>query len=473
MLLPRVARGVPEEDDLVDGPVARTLLALAAPLVAQNVVRVVQQVVDAFWVGRVGEAAVGAVGLVIPVLAAAFALLVAPFVGTQVLVSRRVGADDAAGARAAVGAGVALSLAVGVVAGAGLVLGAPRVVALLGAGGEVAPLAATYLAVVAAGLPLAGVSDAVEAGYTGWGATRLSLVVNLATVGVNLALDPVLVLGLGPVPALGVRGAGYATVAGYAAGLALAVALLKRRRVLSAAALVPSPTDVRETLAVGAPVTGRRLLAAAVRVVLVGLVAAVAGAPGLAAYTVGARVASVAFVPAQGLSQAAQSMVGQNLGAGRPDRADRTTLVGVGLAAGLLAVVGVAQWLVPGPVAAVFVPDLSAAGRAHARTYLRVLAYGYPAIGAADLVVAGFNAARRTRVGLVADLLKYWGVRLPVAALALPSVGPAVGVEAVFWAVTVSNVVAAVGLAAYFARERRRGLFGAADRHGDAMGADG
>ncbi|MFB6281429.1 MAG: MATE family efflux transporter [Haloferacaceae archaeon] len=452
---------MPDEEALVEGPVARTLLSLAAPLVAQNVVRVIQQVVDAFWVGRVGEAAVGAVGLVLPVLAAAFALLVAPFVGTQVLVSRRVGADDPGGARAAVGAGVVLSVVIGAVVAAALGIGAPRIVALLGAGPDVGPLAAAYLAVVGAGLPLAGASDAVEAGYTGWGATRLSLAVNVATVGVNLALDPVLVLGLGPAPPLGVRGAAYATVAGYAAGLGLALALLSRRRVLALApaSLAPSRADLRRLLAVGAPVTGRRLLSAAVRVVLVGVVAAVAGAPGLAAYTVGARVASVAFVPAQGLSQAAQSMIGQNLGAARPDRADRTALVGVGLAAGLLAAVGAVQWLVPGPLATAFVPDLSAAGRAHARAYLRILAYGYPAIGAADLVVAGFNAATRTRVGLVADLLKYWGVRLPVASLALPAVGPPVGVGAVFWAVTASNVAAAAGLAAYFARERRRGLF--------------
>ncbi|MFB6304041.1 MAG: MATE family efflux transporter, partial [Haloferacaceae archaeon] len=172
-----------------------------------------------------------------------------------------------------------------------------------------------------------------------------------------------------------------------------------------------------------------------------------------------ARVASVAFVPAQGLSQAAQSMVGQNLGAGLPDRADRTTLVGLALAAGLLALVGAGQWLVPGAIAATFVPDISTAGRAHARTYLRVLAYGYPAIGAGELLVAGFNAAKRTRVGLVADLLKYGAVRLPVATLALPAVGPAFGVEAVFWAVTLSNVVAAGGVAAYFVRERDRGLF--------------
>jgi putative MATE family efflux protein len=466
----RSDRSVVSAEDPTEGPVLRTLLALAAPQVAQNVVRVVQQAVDAFWVGRVGEAAIGAVGLVTPVLAAAFALLVAPFVGTQVLVSRRVGADDPAGARTAVGAGVGLSLVGGGLVGVALFAGAPAVVGLLGAGPTVGPLAVTYLAVVAAGLPLAGVSDAVEAGYTGWGATRLSLAVNVATVAVNLLLDPVLVLGLGPVPALGVRGAAYATVAGYAAGLALALALVRRRRVLSAAALVPSVDAVRETLAVGAAPAGRGLFAAGVRVALVGVVAAVAGAPGLAAYTVGARTASVAFVPAQGLGQATRSAVGQSLGADRPARAERTTLVGLALGAGALGLVGVVQWLAPGPIAAAFVPDLTAAGRGHARTYLRVLALGYPAIAATDLLVAGFDAARRTRVGLVADLLKYGAVRLPVASLALPGVA-GLGVDAVFWAVTLSNVAAAAGLAVHFARERGRGLFERATvRGGDATG---
>lgn len=233
----------------------------------------------------------------------------------------------------------------------------------------------------------------------------------------------------------------------------------------SAAALVPSVEAVRETLAVGAPPAGRGLFAAVVRVALVGVVAAVAGAPGLAAYTVGARTASVAFVPARGLGQAARSMVGQSLGADRPTRADRTTLVGLALGAGVLGLVGVAQWLAPGSVAATFVPDPTAAGRNHARTYLRVLALGYPAIGATELLVAGFDAARRTRVGLVADLSKYGAVRLPVASLALPGVA-GLGVDAVFWAVTLSNVAAAAGLAVHFARERDRGLFSRATASG-------
>jgi putative MATE family efflux protein len=457
---------------IVEGSIPRALVALALPLVAQNVVRVAQQVIDTFWLGRLGETAVAAVGLTVPILGVLFALLVTPFVGTQILVSQRVGADDADGSRRLVVHGVVLALLVGAAVGGGVALGADAVVRLVGAGPEVAGAAALYLGTVALGLPVAGASDALEAGFVGRGDSRASLWINVATVAVNVVLDPVFIFGAGPVPAMGIRGAALATVAGYAAGLLLAAALaFGPRMALSRRHARLTAADFRALLSVGAPLTGRQVVRQSVRVLLVGVVAVVGGAAGLAAYTVGARVASVAVLPSQGLGQAAQSMVGQNVGADRSGRARRVTRVGVGVAAVALATLGAAQWLAPGPIARLFVPDLSGEGFALTVDYLRILAYGYPAIGAADLLLAGFNGTGRTRTSFVADLLKYWGVRLPAAALALPATAsvsvlgvaatPGLGLDmpAVFWAVTGSNVVAAVGVGIHYVRETRRGLF--------------
>lgn len=475
-------------DAIVEGSIPRTLVALALPLVAQNVVRVAQQVIDTFWLGRLGETAVAAVGLTVPILGVCFALLVTPFVGTQILVSQRVGADADDGARRMVVHGFVLALAVGALVGAGVFLGADTVVRLVGAGPDVAPLAAIYLAVVGLGLPLAGASDALEAGFVGRGDSRASLWINVATVAVNVVLDPLLIFGWWIFPQLGVRGAALATVAGYAAGLSLALALaLGPRMALARRHLALTVADFRDLLSVGAPITGRQVASQSVRVLLVGVVALAGGAAGLAAYTVGARVASVAVLPSRGLGQAAQSMVGQNVGADRPDRARRTTRVGVAVAAGALACLGAVQWLVPAPVARIFVPDLSGDGLALTVQYLTVLAYGYPAIGAVDALLAGFNGASRTRTSFVADLLKYWAVRLPVATLALPATASAsllgvtvapgldLGMPAVFWAVTGSNVVAAVGVGAYYARAVRGGLFAdvaASEAGDDAVDAD-
>jgi putative MATE family efflux protein len=458
--------------DVTDGSVPRALVVLAIPLVAQNVVRVAQQVVDTFWVGRLGADAVAAVGLTVPVLALAFAVLVTPFVGTQLLVSRRIGADDDAGARRLVFHGLLLACVGGVVVGGVVALGADELVSLV-SGPSVRPLAATYLATVVLGLPVAGMSDALEGGFVGWGDSRASLYVNVATVLTNVALDPVFIFGVGPIPGMGIRGAALATVAGYVAGFALALwlSLGSKRPSLFPSSPTLDAADFRALFDVGLPVTGRQAVRQSVRVLVVGIVAVTGGTAGLAAYTVGSRVAGVAVLPSIGLQQATQSVVGQNLGAGQPTRAGHATRVGVALAVGALALLGVVQWAMPGTLARLFVPDLSGAGFSLTVAYLTILAYGYPAIGAADLLVAGFDGAKRTRTSFVVDLLKYWGVRLPVAALSLPaafsvsvlgvavSPGLGLGMTAIFWAVTGSNLLAAVGLGVYYRYAVRGGLF--------------
>lgn len=450
-------------EDVTEGPIVPTLLALAVPLLAQNLVHVVNQLVDTFWLGRVGEAEVAAVGFSFPLLAVMFSVTAAATVGTQILVAQRVGAGDRSDARLVAFNGVALAFVLGVALLAAVRLVGEPVVMGLGAGPEVAPLALSYLLVYAVFFPLGTASDALERGFVGWGDTRASLYVNLAAVGTNVVLDPFLVLGYGPVPGLGVRGAALATGLGFGVGFLLAAGLAVGPRgslTLSVADARPSPTVLGELIDVGAPVSGQQLAGQSARVAIIGVVATVGGAAGLAAYTVGARVATVAFVPAAGFGSAAQSMIGQNLGANRPDRAHGTVRGGVAVASGGLFAVGVVQWFAPGVLATAFVPTLSDAGYVLTVEYLQILAYSYWAMGASAVLLAAFNGAARTRTALVVDLLKYWGVRIPAAVAALPPAALAVaglsiggfdlGVHAVFWAVTVSNVFAAVALGLYY-----------------------
>lgn len=452
-------------EDITEGSLLRSLLMLSAPLLVQNFVMVIQQVIDLFWLGRLSSTAVAAVGLALPVVALAFALVItAPFVGTQILVSQRVGGEDIPAARRAAFTGLGLALALGIVGGVLLFFGARPLTELLTlaqpqASGKVARLAAIYLSVLALGLPLAAGSDAIEAAFIGWGDSRAPLYVSIATVGVNLVLDPILIFGFGPVPMLGVRGAALATIAGYGAGFLLAVALALRGRngwMYSRAAATFDIDELRELLDIGVPTAAQGAARQLARVLVIVVAFAAGGAAGLAAYAIGARVAAIAFIPALGLQQAAQSVVGQNLGFENPERARRATYLGVTIAAGGLAIVGVVQWFIPTIIATAFAPELS--GRALELTvqYLTILAYGYPAIGAAYLFEAGFNGARRTRTSFVATLLQFWAVRLPIAAGVGVLLG--VGVVAVFWAVTISNIVAAVGLALYYRYEASNGM---------------
>jgi len=455
-------------DEITEGSLVRALVLLAAPLVVQNLVQVVQNVVDTFWVGRLGEDAVAAVGASIPVMALVFSTTIVTFTGTQVLVSQRVGADDLAGGRRAAFHGATLALAVGAAVGAAVVAGADRTMALVMSGPDVTAQAAVYLGTVMLALPFMAASDAIEGGFVGWGDSRAALYVNVTAVVVNIGLDPFLILGWGPFAAMGVRGAAIATAVGYTAGFALALALLVKGRdgyTITRESVGFDLEEYREILDVGLPRGGQQVASQSVRVVIIGVVSVVGGAAGVAAYTVGARVASVAFIPAQGLSGAAQSVVGQNLGAGNPDRARRTTWVGVLIATVGLTAMGTVQWAVPELLVTLFVPDISARGLALSVDYLQILVFGYWAIGATYMFNAGFNGARRTKVSMIAGLLQYWVVRLPIAAVG--ALWLDYGVHAVFWGVTLSNVAAAVGAGVYYYYTTNNGMLRrAADRVG-------
>lgn len=460
-------------EEITGGSLSRALVVLAVPLVAQNLVQVANQVVDIFWLGRLGEAAVAGVGLVIPVLGVIFAALFMAFVGTQTVVAQRVGAEDVHGARVAAFNGHVLALGLGLAAGIAGFLLAPAIVQAFDPGTAVSPYATRYLGTYALGLPLIFLADTSEASLVGVGDSRGSFLLNGLAMGLNVVLDPFLIFGIGPFPTLGVRGAALATVIGYGAGFLLAIALYIRGRhelVLTRDALRLEVGGIREIVDVGLPNTGQRVGQQSARVVLIGIVSAISGPAGLSAYTVGARVASIAFIPAQGLGQAAQSVVAQNLGARAHDRARRATWIGAAIAVGGLGIVGALQWFVPGPLTHLFIPDATPRGADLTAQYLRILAYGYPALGAVYLFAAGFNGARRTRVTMVAMLLQYWAVRVPVAVVGGIVLG--VGVIAVFWAVTISNIVGAVGSGLYYRHAADGMLVRAAQRAGETANVD-
>lgn len=446
-------------DEITDGSLVRALVVLAAPLVVQNLVQVVQNVVDTFWVGRLGENAVAAVGANFPIIALVSSVIAVLLTGTQVLVSQRVGANDLSGGRRAAFHGVTLGLGLGLAVGATVVAGADAIVELVLDGDQIVPLAAAYLGTYMLAFPFMTMSDALEGGFVGWGDSRAAMYVNVTAVAVNVGLDPFLILGWGPFPEMGIEGAALATVVGYASGFGLALAMYLRGRdgyTVTRDAATFDPAEYREIIDIGLPRGGQQVASQSVRVLIIGIVSAVSGPAGVAAYTIGARFAAVAFIPAQGLSGAAQSIVGQNLGANKPDRARRTTWVGAGIAAVGLTLVGGLQWLAPELLVDVFVPDMTPEGFALTVDYLKILVLGYWGIGAMYMFNAGFNGARRTTVSMVAGLLKYWAIRLPIAAVGALWLG--YGAHAVFWAVTFSNVVGAVGAGGYYYYTTNNGM---------------
>jgi len=442
-------------EEITEGSLPRALLFLSTPLVVQQYVVVLQQIVDVFWLGRVSEDAVAAVGLVAPLVGLLSLATSVGIIGGRVLVAQNVGAGDEAEARRAGFHATALVGAANVVLAALVYVFAADVVGLLNPGEAVLPLAATYLTVTTFGRIFGGMSDAIESGFVGWGDSRASMVVNVAAVLTNVVLDPFLVVGWG-VPGFagyGIFGAAAATAIGYVVGFCVAVAGLRVARTSFTIHRRDVGFDAgtaRELLAVGVPKAGQEGGRQVARLVVIAIVSGVGGSAGLAAYTVGARISTAAFVPAAAVGSAVSSVVGQNVGAGKASRATRATWLATAATAGGMGLLGVAQLFVPGAIAAVFAPTLAGDALAYTVTYLEILAVGYWAFGVIYPVQGGFNGAGKTQVSMVATLLQYWTVRLPIAVLGAYVFVLAVPVHAVFWAITLSNVVAAVGVAAYF-----------------------
>ncbi len=463
-----------EPKEITNGSIIRVLAILAAPLILQNLVHVANAIVDTFWLGRLGEDEVAAVGLNFPVISIVAAGIVLVAVGTQIPVAQRVGGESPGEARHIASTGTFLALGVGVIFSGAFLLGADSIMSLLTGEANVARLASLYLATLMMFYPLAFVSDTIENAFVGWGDSVAAMYINIGMVGTNIVLDPFLIFGWGPFPALGVQGAAIASGSGFAVALLIGIAFalgLRDSFTFDRSRLKPDLSYVREIIDVGLPLLGQRGAKDIVRVAIIGLVSVTAGAAGIAAFTVGARVATLAFIPALGLQQAAQAMIGQNLGADRADRASRTTMVGVLIATVGLTLLGAIQWFVPGVIVDVLVPDLTPQGRSLTIQYLKILALSYWAIGISYLLIAGFNGAKRTRTSFIADLIKYWGVRFPIAVAAVPttvsfgilgfSIAPGLGwgVEAIFWAVTISNIIGAIGLALYYLYRVHAGMF--------------
>lgn len=466
--------GIDDAERITEGSLLRALVALALPLFLQNLIQVAQLLIDLFWLGRYSEPAVAALGLIYPLTGLLFALIISvPFIGTQVLVSQRFGGDDDAGAKRATATGILLGVVLSLVTALVAWVGAEPFVDLItmsqpGAVAEnVSGLAATYFTVLALGGVFASTGDVMEASFVARGDSRTALYMSVVTIGVNAVLDPILIFGVGPLPSLGMAGAAFATVAGYVASLGLAVAFNAVGRaggVVSTVSFGYHREELREIIDIGYPKAAQSFARRTARLFVVSLVFAVGGSVGLAAYIIGSRVSSVASIPATGLQSAVQSVVGQNLGSDQPDRANRATWLGVGLAGVLLGGVAAVQWTIPGVLVDVLAPTAEGELYALAVEFLRILALGYPALGVVYLFQGGFNGARHTRVSFVSSLLQYWAVQVPIAvavALWLDA-----GVTAIFWGMTASNVVAAVGLGVYYVLVSNRGL------HADAVNVE-
>ncbi|UIP01193.1 MATE family efflux transporter [Halobaculum sp. CBA1158] len=446
--------------DLVEGDLLRPMLRVAWPLVLIQLLQVMYNVADTFWLGRLSADAVGALSLAFPIVflfisvgggfTAAGAILVAQHTGASAASS---GSDREAGRVAGTALGFVMIVATALGA-LGYVAVEPAL-ALIPADAatatEVVPLAAAYMRVFFLATPFLFGFYAFVALMRGFGDTRAPLRVMVVSVAFNVALDPVLIFGWGPAPALGIEGAAWATFAARAVATVVGWYVLFGTDAgpeIRLGDLVPDPEIVRRIVRLGVPSALEQSGVSLAFVVLTALVATFPPAV-VTAYGLGNRLISLVVLPAMGLAQAVNTVVGQNLGAERPDRAWRAVRAALGVVAAVMLPVAILAAAFPVPIVQVFLPPGSpdAAGTIdYAVTYLRVASVMFVFLGVFEVIRGTFRGAGRTTTALALSLVAVWVVRVPATYGAVFVYD--FGTTGIWWAVVAGDVVGAiVGLA--------------------------
>lgn len=395
-----------------DIPVEKAVLALALPAVGEQFLNASVAFVDTFLVGHLGAVELTATGLANQYVLTMTALLTATAVGSTALIARGIGARNAWLVRVGLTQSALLALAVGALIGCIGFAFAPQLMLALNAGPAAAEMGEAFLRIVSLTMPLTALLFMGNAVLRGAGDTATPLRVMILVNAVNIAVAWALVDGLGPLPRLGVVGVALgASLARGLGGLVILGLLLRGHRGLR--------LDWRELhldlgvmgriLRVGVPSGLETLLLRLAQIIFAATVASL-GTVAYAAHVIVLNAEAISYMPGMGFAMAATTVVGQNLGAERPDRARRGATYAFTMGAGLMSVMGLIFILFPEPFINLFTSD--PAVRAAAIPVLRVAGTLQPGIAASMIFSGALRGAGDTRWPLLMNGLGMWVVRV-------------------------------------------------------------
>jgi putative MATE family efflux protein len=436
--------------DYTTAPLGRAVVMLAVPMVMEMAMESIFAVVDIFWVAHLGADAVATVGLTESMLTMIYTVAMGLSIGATALVARRIGEQDRAGAARAAGQSLLLGVIVAGVIAIAAAPSAPRLLALMGASPSVIESGSGFTRVMLGGNFTIVLLFLLNAVFRGSGDAAIAMRVLWLGNLLNILLGPCFIFGLGPFPRLGVVGASVATNIGRGTAVAYQIVTLFRGR----GRLRVTRSDLRIDLSIMKAVL--RLSGSGTLQILIGTasyvglvrILSVFGSTALAGYTIGIRMIIFALLPAFGISNAAATMVGQNLGAARPDRAERAVWTAALYSMIFLGVVGIIFILGARPLVGLFTSDAEV--RVFAVSCLRTVSLGFIFYGAGMVLTSSFNGAGDTWTPTIINLFVFWLWEIPLAWwLAVPA---GVGPRGVFIALTVAYSTLAVVSALFFRR---------------------
>ncbi|HOD65791.1 MAG TPA: MATE family efflux transporter [candidate division Zixibacteria bacterium] len=439
-------------ETITSGPISGTIISLATPVVLAQFMEFALASTDYFWVGRLGPFAQDALTTSMVTVWTMFSAVSVISVGVAALVARHIGAGNpgqaAFFARQGMGMGVLFAIAAALAA---WVL-TPPFLRFMQAGPQTLPMAQTYMRTVylfALCFFLLEVSYAV---FRAAGDTRTPTIIAAITIVLNIGLDPLLIFGWGPVPAMGVAGAALAT--GLSVTIAAALALTRLAgghlgfRLGPVRAFRPDFRQMLRIARIGLPIASQQFIFVAVYWFLIKYVHAFGPTAG-AAMGIGNRMESFSYLICSGFAVAASTMVGQNLGAGKPDRAARCAWGATGIAVAVTLAVAVVFVSLPRAIASVFTDDPEVLRMA--ADYLVILGLSQFTMAVEIVLEGAFSGSGDTLPPMLVSVPGSLA-RIPLAYLLAFTLGW--GINGVWWTLTITTTVKALVLAYWFSRGR-------------------
>lgn len=417
----------------------RAIFLLAVPMVLEMAMESLFGIVDIFWVAHLGADSTATVGITEGMLTMIFAVAIGMSMGTTAVVARRTGEHDPSGAAEA----AVQSIILGVLASA-LIFAvcfpfAPRLLALMGASPSILTVGSTYTRIMMSGSGIILMLFLINAIFRGAGDAAVAMRVLWLANAINLCLDPCFILGIGPFPRLGVTGAAVSTSIGRSVGILFQLYLLWRGRgriKLRRSHLKLNFAAMKNILRIAGNGVLQFMIATASWVLMVRLIQSF-GSAATAGYTVAIRIVIFSILPSWGLGSAAATLVGQNLGAKQPDRAERAVWRA-----------GFFNMIFLGSVSLIFLslaphlvgifssdPGVIKVGA----TCLRIISLCYLLYAYGMVVVQAFNGAGDTFTPTMINLVCFWVIQLPLAYFLAHRLQW--GVNGCFWAIFTMEIL--------------------------------
>lgn len=431
-----------KERDYTSGSIRQAVILLAIPMVLEMTMESVFAVTDIFFVSGLGADAVAVVGLTEAVITLLYAVAVGLSMAVTAMVARRIGEKDPEGACVVAGQVIWIGLFVAILVGNIGIFFGRDILRLMGAESSVIEQGSAYTSIMFGGSITILYLFLLNAIFRGAGNATIAMRSLWLANGINIVLDPCLIYGIGPFPELGVTGAAVATNIGRGIGVLYQLYHLfngdtRVRLSLQHLAIVPAVFIRLLRVSVGG--ISQFLIATASWVVLMKLVSTY-GSAAIAGYTIAIRVIDLTFLPAWGLSNAAATLVGQNLGAQKPDRAEQS--VWKVTKYNTIFLVGVAFIFIvfAEPIVGIFTYDQEVLE--YGSDCLRFISYGYGFFAVGMVLVQAFNGAGDTNTPTYINLLCFWLIQIPLAYTIAVTLN--IGPKGVFIAITVAESLVAI-----------------------------